>query len=489
MLTNGEASILFVYGLLGLNNVNIDISITNLGKLKDGKLKIRPITLLTGPNGTGKSFLTKSLYSILNVINTNNYHEKIVSDIRVAKLFLNSLLAKLTRPGVGDKDKINELISMLHSIEVETMEIGTELKLGDYFAFALSKVEEVTEVQEQFDSYIELLKKTPTKRKSIERQITLVRQTLTGLVSKLEDGNESYSQITVSELSDEIKENFQISDLSELITFGKQNTEIKIDDLTNVSFNEKGGISFTLLHDFVNRISSLSQVVFFESPAYWKVRDALKFARDNKNSRVFLNKNLRNDSLIGVPKYFYDLDSSLKAKYKSSVSSEVTVLAEALEEALGGEFVFSGDDLVFEDKLSGKSISKNLISFGMTNLGMIHALLKNNVITPGSFVFIDEPETNLHPDWQVLLANTCLSLAENDINVVMATHSLDMLKAIEVGVKKRDDIDVDNFLSVNFLDVDGTLLEFESESSIGKLEEARLELSASYQSLYVEGLS
>jgi predicted ATP-dependent endonuclease of OLD family len=37
----------------------------------------------------------------------------------------------------------------------------------------------------------------------------------------------------------------------------------------------------------------------------------------------------------------------------------------------------------------------------MTNLGMIQALLKNNVINEGSFVFFDEPETNLHPAWQV----------------------------------------------------------------------------------------
>jgi hypothetical protein len=43
---------------------------------------------------------------------------------------------------------------------------------------------------------------------------------------------------------------------------------------------------------------------------------------------------------------------------------------------------------------SGRSIDKNLISFGMTNLGMIQALLKNNVISEGSFIFFDEPENS-----------------------------------------------------------------------------------------------
>jgi len=44
--------------------MNLDVSIKNLGKLESGTIKIRPITLLTGPNGTGKSFFTKYLYSI-----------------------------------------------------------------------------------------------------------------------------------------------------------------------------------------------------------------------------------------------------------------------------------------------------------------------------------------------------------------------------------------------------------------------------------------
>jgi hypothetical protein len=42
------------------------------------------------------------------------------------------------------------------------------------------------------------------------------------------------------------------------------------------------------------------------------------------------------------------------------------------------EFIFENGRLSFVDD-SGRSVDKNLISFGMTNLGMIQALLKNNV--------------------------------------------------------------------------------------------------------------
>jgi predicted ATPase len=85
-----------------------------------------------------------------------------------------------------------------------------------------------------------------------------------------------------------------------------------------------------------------------------------------------------------------------------------------LKTEIGGEFIFENGRLSFVDD-SGRSVDKNLISFGMTNLGMIQALLKNNVISEGSFIFFDEPETNLHPAWQVVLTKVLIKLAESGV--------------------------------------------------------------------------
>jgi hypothetical protein len=68
--------------------------------------------------------------------------------------------------------------------------------------------------------------------------------------------------------------------------------------------------------DFIDDISRLSRVVFFESPAYWSVRDAL-----NKSKEV-----RETGDLTGVSKYFYDLDdiSSPSADRLVSSSSKET---------------------------------------------------------------------------------------------------------------------------------------------------------------------
>lgn len=462
--------------------MKIDIKVSNLGRLNEGDIKIRPITLLTGPNGTGKSFLTKSLYSILNAINTNVYHLDLTKKINLCVLLLDSLKAGLSYPAQNDYEKIEHIHSYLADIQLRLNSAAEELELKDYLDYTKSNSDDIDEVTDYFTKYLESLSKKTTKKASIESQSVRLNDSLNILKLALANGLDNYTSALQTRLADELKENFQVADLSQLVSFNESDARIDIDDLVYVGFG-KSGISFSLQHDFINKISSLSSVVFFESPAYWKVRDALKAVKE-QSEFPFRRRAKANRKLTGVPKYFYDLDNTLNEQVKNSEFSEIDDLASIIEKELGGEFVFSGDELVFKDNISNKEVSKNLISFGMTNLGMIHALLKNNVITPGSFVFIDEPETNLHPSWQVLLMDILIKLAEKDVNIVIATHSIDMLKALEVGLKRIENISKDDFMSIHYFDTDGTLMEFDSDDSSKQLIEARNELSSPYETLF-----
>jgi hypothetical protein len=284
-------------------------------------------------------------------------------------------------------------------------------------------------------------------------------------------------------ISNELLENFQITDLKDLIAFEEKQLEINIETLLAVKLNA-GRLSIDIGTDFIDEVSDLSNVVFFESPAYWKVRDALKSAKNNPNRPQLMGRK-NDDILTGVPKYFYDLDIALNTRTKTEGAFKSAT--DLLTHALGGEFVFKGDELSFKDK-SGREISKNLMSFGMTNLGMIQALLKYNIITAGSFIFIDEPETNLHPDWQVKLVEVLLLLAQGGVNIVITTHSSDLVKALEVKIKKLPIEVMEDFLSVHFVDTDGKLLEFESKDPLQQIIEARELLSLAYQQLYFSDL-
>lgn len=463
--------------------MKIDVKVKNLGKLKKAKFNIRPMTVITGPNGTGKSFFTKSLYSILNVINKNVYHESVKQTIRQIQLQLDALVGTIAYAGANDFAVAKTIRRKLDTLQSE-FEEASNWKINDYLAFAISKVGSVEDMRNVYASYLAELnsKSTNIKINSVKSISEAINKNFDNFLLQLKNPQKHYVDFFATHIENELKDNFQISSLSELISFGEEKIEIEIDELLEIELSNNKKV-FSLGSDFIDDVSCLSSVVFFESPAYWKVRDALKSAKNNQNVPPWMGKK-KNDVLTGVPKYFYDLDNALNTKTKTEGAFKTAT--DLLEAALGGEFVFKGDSLSFKDN-AGREISKNLVSFGMTNLGMIQALLKHNVITQGSFVFIDEPETNLHPDWQVKLMEVLLVLAQAGVNIVITTHSTDLLKALEVNLKKQK-IEPEDFLSVHFVDLDGRLLEFESRRSDEQLIEARSLLNLAYEELYFSDL-
>ena len=48
------------------------VKIKNIGKLEDAEVSIGQFTVFAGPNNTGKSFVSKLLYSLFNAMNANH---------------------------------------------------------------------------------------------------------------------------------------------------------------------------------------------------------------------------------------------------------------------------------------------------------------------------------------------------------------------------------------------------------------------------------
>ena len=60
-------------------------------------------------------------------------------------------------------------------------------------------------------------------------------------------------------------------------------------------------------------------------------------------------------------------------------------------------------------------------------------------LQPGTFLIIDEPEVNLHPEWQFKFAEILVLLAkELDINIYLNSHSPMFIEAMEVLTQYYD---------------------------------------------------
>lgn len=91
--------------------MNIDIKVENLGRFKGGTVKVRPLTVLTGENGTGKSFFTKTLYSVFSIV--SSYYVVVKNDTDI--IIVDNLLGSKNNFIVCRTNEICEKLSTLNT--------------------------------------------------------------------------------------------------------------------------------------------------------------------------------------------------------------------------------------------------------------------------------------------------------------------------------------------------------------------------------------
>ena len=94
-------------------------------------------------------------------------------------------------------------------------------------------------------------------------------------------------------------------------------------------------------------------------------------------------------------------------------------------------------ELLFLEK--NRRFPLSMTAMGVINLGILALLIERGVLDAGTFLFIDEPESHLHPRWQHIMAETLFELSRLGVHVVIATHSSDILKWVEVHLKNNPD--------------------------------------------------
>ena len=93
-------------------------------------------------------------------------------------------------------------------------------------------------------------------------------------------------------------------------------------------------------------------------------------------------------------------------------------------------------------------------------------------------------EANLHPSWQVEIARTLFELSRLGVNVLITTHSDEILKFIEV--KTGENPESKKLVELNHFSSDGVNnYEDDFDSNLAKIKE---ELTGPYASLYFAGL-
>lgn len=114
---------------------------------------------------------------------------------------------------------------------------------------------------------------------------------------------------------------------------------------------------------------------------------------------------------------------------KADPSRSESKTAQAYQDSTVTRFVAKG----------GQSISSGMTAEGYRKIGVLHRLLCNGSINPGTtgVLLWDEPEANLNPKLMKRLVQILLELSRNGQQIILATHDYVLLKWLDLLMEKK----------------------------------------------------
>lgn len=114
-----------------------------------------------------------------------------------------------------------------------------------------------------------------------------------------------------------------------------------------------------------------------------------------------------------------------------------------LEEAMGGKVQVDPASGRFYLQLPGEGrMEMPLVAEGLRKIAMLARLISTGTLLEQGYLFWDEPETNLNPKLIKVVAASILAVAASGVQVFIASHSLFLLRELEMllGDKRYRDV-------------------------------------------------
>lgn len=113
------------------------------------------------------------------------------------------------------------------------------------------------------------------------------------------------------------------------------------------------------------------------------------------------------------------------------VPEHMKPILEKLSDAVGGTVV-QEDGTFYICKRDGRTVDSSLEAEGACKMGLLWKLIRNGLLQEGTVLLWDEPEASMNPDLFPLAAEVLLALQKSDVQVLLATHSYNLAKYLEI---------------------------------------------------------
>ena len=248
-------------------------------------------------------------------------------------------------------------------------------------------------------------------------------KSLYSAVKTIEDYKRGDDVRTTNEiLAEKLRWTFQTDRLGDLVTKGQDkhlSFDMKFHSKTfSYSFSKDANIK---LNSVINDTSMReSNSVFLPAKEVLSIFNIILKSREV-------------DKSFGFDDTYFDLAKALKIAPKLGKNHTAFAKSRAqLENILGGKVEFDEQSGRWQFKKGNQKFSIGATSEGVKKIAILDNLLANKYLNPASIIFIDEPESALHPSAIYELMDIIKILATSGIQIFMASHSYFVIKKLRL---------------------------------------------------------
>lgn len=253
---------------------------------------------------------------------------------------------------------------------------------------------------------------------------TYLLKALYATLKSVEQLGRGKEQRSIKELlSDKLYWTYQISRIGSLVHKGEKELVFRM------TASEGQAISYGFGNATVSQIGQTectfdkrsANSVFIPAKEVLSLRDVILESRsDNYNA-------------FGFDDTYLDLANALRPTKKGRNVKSFSKARGQLRGAIHGkiEYDFSKKEWIFRDS-EGNVFDISITSEGIKKLSILDSLLGSHYLTKDSVIFIDEPESALHPDLIATFMNIIVELSKSGIQFFIATHSYFVIKKLYI---------------------------------------------------------
>jgi len=286
----------------------------------------------------------------------------------------------------------------------------------------------------EFASVNVIIGKNDTGKTGLLKLLYAAAKTIDVYSRRRKNEDINFKKLIAEKLSDTYQPGKKgLGELVSKITKGKLSVDIEFkhsklnyEDRLHFSFGDSTTSTIVDCQENINAISESFRCLFIPAKEVLTSLAAIRATRDNLHMRGFDDTYLDLIRALVIPTQKGNITEELK-----DVNKRLEALFEGqIEQQTDDDFLFKKGNIEFPMQLTAEGVKK---------IGILTTLIRNRQLNANSVLFLDEPETTLHPEATRELVEMLMLMAKAGIQIFVATHNYFVLKQMHLSAR-RDDV-------------------------------------------------